>query len=261
MRAARSAGIEDAAAAVLRAVDLPGLERQAEAATRARARSRGAGPLGRVTSLLYRASGRETSHADPEGYLLRWRERGALTPAVEAIRAALAPSLRSATPAVRPVVAAALEPGELRHGLERAVDRAIVGLESFDPPTSRWWSFIGLLQTLATAGIVLSAAWVVVWTLGGRGTSTVQVPVLGTVPTPFATLTVFLIAGYLLARCLGWHAGWMGRRWAHEMRDRLADAVRSEVGRRGLRSLDAVEDSRERLWTATSTIDRTCGRR
>ena len=201
--AARSAAIEDAAAAVLRAVDLPGLERQAEAATRARARSRGAGPLGRVTSFLYRASGRETSHADPEGYLMRWRERGALTPAVEAIRAALAPSLYAATPAVRPVVAAALEPGELRRGLERAVDRAVVGLESFDPPTSRWWSFIGLLQTLATAGIVLSAAWVVVWILGGPGASTVQIPVLGTVPTPFATLVVFLIAGYLLARSLG----------------------------------------------------------
>jgi hypothetical protein len=259
--AARSAAIEDAAAAVLRVVDLPGLERQAEAATRARARSRGAGPLGRVTSFLYRASGRATSHADPERYLMRWRERGALTPAVEAIRGALAPSLRSAAPAVRPVVAAALEPGELRHGLERAVDRAIVGLEPFDPPTSRWWAIIGLLQTLATAGIVLSAAWVVIWILGGPGRSTVQVPLLGTVPTPFATLVVFLLGGYLLARSLGWHAGWIGRRWAHHMRDRLADAVRSEVGRRGLRSLEAVEDSRERLWAATSGLDRSCGPR
>ena len=52
------------------------------------------------------------------------------------------------------------------------------------------------------------------------------------------------------------HAGWIGRRWAHRMRDRLADAVRAEVARRGLRSLDAVEDARERLWTATSAIDR-----
>ena len=57
---ARTAAIDGATAAVLRAVDLPGLERQAEAATRARARARGTGPMGRVTSLLYRASGRET---------------------------------------------------------------------------------------------------------------------------------------------------------------------------------------------------------
>ena len=70
----RSAAISEATAAVLRSVDLPGLERQAEAATRARARARGTGPMGRITSLVYRASGRETQVADPGGYLVRWRD-------------------------------------------------------------------------------------------------------------------------------------------------------------------------------------------
>jgi hypothetical protein len=114
---ARSGAIENATSAVLRAVDLPGLERQAEAATRARARARGTGPVGRITSLLYRASGRATQVADPDGFLVRWRDRGPLTPAVEALRTALGPPLRSASPAVRPVLAAALEPTELRRGL------------------------------------------------------------------------------------------------------------------------------------------------
>ena len=258
---ARSAAIEDATSAVLRAVDLPGLERQAEAATRARARARGTGPVGRITALLYRASGRETRVADPDGFLVRWRDRGPLSPAVEAIRVALAVPLRSASPAVRPALAAALEPIELRHGLERAVDRAIGGLGPLEPPTSRWWSVIGFLQTLATAGIVLSVAWIVIWILGGPTTGSVQVPLLGPVPTPFATLVGFLIAGYLLARLLGSHAGWIGRRWARRVRGRVADTVRAEISQRGLQPLDALEDARMRLWTATSTLDHTCGRR
>jgi len=257
----RSAAVEDAATAVLRTVDLRGRERQAEAATRAGARARGAGPLGRVTSLIYRASGQETRDADPEAYLIRWRDRGTLTAAVETIRSGLAGSIRSATPTLRPIVAAALEPVEVRHGLERAIDRAVAGLRPLDPPTSRWWSVIGLLQTLATAGIVLSVVWLAITLLGAPAASTVRLPLLGAVPSPLATLIVFLIAGYLLARGLGWHAGWVGRRWAHDVRDRVGEAVRSEVGQRALRPIDTIEGSRERLWTATSALDRTCGRR
>jgi len=118
-------------------------------------------------------------------------------------------------------------------------------------------SVIGLLQTLATAGIVLSAVWLVLSLLGAPAPSTVRVPLLGDVPAPLATLVAFLIAGYLLARSLGWHAGWIGRRWAREVCDRVGEAVRSEVGQRALRPLDTLEDARRALWTATSTLDDT----
>jgi hypothetical protein len=258
---ARSAAIDEATAAVLRAIDLPGLERQGEAATRARARARGTGPMGRVTSLLYRASGRETRVADPDGYLVRWRDRGPLTPAVEAIRVALSTPLRAASPAVRPLLAAAVEPVELRRGLERAVDRAIGGLGPLEPPTSRWWSVIGFLQTLATAGIALAVAWIVIGILGGPAAGSVQVPIFGSVPTPFASLVAFLAIGYLLARLLGSHAGWVGRRWGRGVRDRVAAAVQDEVSQRGLAPLDGLEDARNRLWTAATTVNATCGRR
>jgi hypothetical protein len=258
---ARTAAIDGATDAVLRAVDLPGLERQGEAATRARARARGTGPMGRITSLLYRVSGRETSVADPDGFLVRWRERGPLTPAVEAIRVALSAPLRAASPAVRPLLAAAVEPTEMRRGLERAVDRAIGGVGSLEPPTSRWWPFIGFLQMLTTAGIALSVAWIVIGILGGPVAASVQVPIFGSVPTPFASLVAFLAIGYLLARLLGSHAGWVGRRWARRVRDRVATAVRDEVSQHGLAPLDALEEARSRLWTAASTLDRTCGQR
>ena len=217
--------------------------------------------MGRITSLLYRVSGRETSVADPDGFLVRWRDRGPLTPAVEAIRVALSAPLRAASPAVRPLLAAAVEPTELRRGLERAVDRAIGGLGPLEPPTSRWWPVIGFLQMLTTAGIALAVAWIVIGILGGPAAASVQVPIFGSVPTPFASLVAFLAIGYLLARLLGSHAGWVGRRWARRVRDRVAASVRDEVSQHGLAPLDALEEARSRLWTAASTLDRTCGHR
>jgi 50S ribosome-binding GTPase len=256
----RAAAIETANQAVLRAVDLPGLERQAVAATRARARARGTGPVGVLTSLVYRFSGRELSVADPEGFLLRWRERAPLTPAVESLRQGLSPALVIAGPTIRPKLAAAVEPGELRLGLERAVDRALGGLDPLEAPTSRWWSLIGFLQTIATAGIALAAAWMVVWILARPPVDSVSVPVLGKVPIPFATLVVFIVVGYVLARLLGLHAGWSGRRWAGRVRDRVAESVRREITERGLAPLDSLEAARRELWHATATIARDCGR-
>ena len=256
----RATVIDDATNAVLRAVDLPGLERQAVAATRARARARGTGPIGQLTSLVYRFSGREMAVADPVGFLVRWRERAPLTPAVESLRRALGPPLAAASPRVRPRLAAAVEPGELRLGLERAVDRALAGVERLEAPTSRWWSLIGFLQTIATAGIALAAAWIVVWILAKPPVDSVTVPLLGRIPMPFAALVVFLAVGYLLARLLGLHAGWVGRRWAGRVRERVAGAVRREITDAGLAPLDRLEEARRRLWDATSRIVRDCGR-
>jgi energy-coupling factor transporter ATP-binding protein EcfA2 len=258
--ATRTKAVEEAIRATLRSVDLEGLERQAVAATRARARARGTGPIGRLTALVYQLSGRETKVADPNGYLARWRERASVTPAVEALRGALGSSLADATPAVRPTLAAALEPGELRAGLERSVGRAIGGLDRLEAPTSRVWSLFGLLQTLATLAIALSAAWVVVWILARPPVDSVELPVLGTLPIPFVALVVAILVGYLLARGLGIHAGWVGRAWARRVRDRVVASVRREITERGLAPLDALEDARRRLSTAVASLLRDCGR-
>jgi energy-coupling factor transporter ATP-binding protein EcfA2 len=256
---ARETAIRSAIDAVFRAVDLPGVSRQAVAATQAAARSRGTGPLGRVTSFVYRASGRQTAVADPQRFLLRWRERGGLSPAVEAIRDALTGPIRDAPPALRPAIAATLEPAAARSGLERALDQAIGEVGSLDAPTSRWWSVIGFLQTLATLGLILSAAWVVVWILVRPPTGSVSLPVLGPIPTPFVALVAFLLAGYVLARLLGWHARWLGRRWGVQVRDRVAASIGGEIRSRAFRRLDALEVARRRLATAASDIERSCG--
>jgi hypothetical protein len=257
---ARSRATEEATRAVLRAVDLPGLERQAVAATRARARARGTGPIGRVTSLVYQLSGRETKVADPTGYLVRWRDRAPLSPAVESLRGALGSALAGASPTVRPTLAAAVDPTQLRQGLERSVDRALAGLDRLEAPSSRVWSLFGLLQTLSTPAIAVSAAWVVIWILTRPPVDSVDLPLIGTVPIPFVALIASILVGYVLARGLGLHAGWVGRRWAHRVRDRVAASVRREVTERGLGALDALEDARKVLGTAIDTLIRECGR-
>jgi 50S ribosome-binding GTPase len=256
--ASRAAAVRSATDAVLRVVDLSALERQAVAATRARARARGAGPLGRLTSLVYRTSGREATAADPNRFLSRWRERGELGPAVEAIRGSISAPIRTAPSAIRPALAATLDPGETRLGLERALDQAIGGVGALQPPTSRWWTVFGLLQTLTTAAIALSAAWVLVWILVRPATGSIEVPLLGPVPSPFIALVVSLLAGYLVARLLGAHAGWLGSRWAGQVRGRVARAVEREVQDRAFSRLDELDRARARLSEAVADIERSC---
>ena len=160
--------------------------------------------------------------------------------------------------AIRPALATTLDPDETRLGLEQALDRAIGGVGALQPPTSRWWMVFGILQTLTTAAIVLSAAWVLVWILVRPVTGSIEVPLLGPIPSPFVALLVSLLAGYLVARLLGAHAGWVGSRWAGLVRGRVAKAVEHEVQERAFSRLDRLEEARARLSEAVADIERSC---
>ena len=245
----RRLAIEAVTADVLRAIDLPGLQRQAVAATRARARARGTGPIGLITSAIYRLSGREARVADPGSYLVRWRDRGPLGPAVESLRRALVEPIRAAAPAVRPALAAAVEPEHLRAGLATAIDRAVAQSDR-SVPMSRVWTVIGTLQTIATTATILAVAWVVVWILARPPVDVVELPVLGSVPIPFLALVASLATGYVLARLLGIHAGWIGRRWAARLRAAVHDAVGERLREQALAPLDRLEAARRALWYA-----------
>ena len=244
-------------AEMLRVVDLPAAERQAVAATRARARARGAGPLGGITSRIYRWSGRQARVADPGAFLARWRERGSLAPALEVLRERGRAPLREAPPAARATLATSMEPAALGTNLARAVDRAIAARASV-APTSRIWTLIGLLQTLATLALVFSAVWVVLWVFVRFPVDSVTVPVLGQLPIPFVVLVASLLAGYLIARMLGAHAGWLGRRWARVLAHDVRERVGREVETSALAGLDRLEGARRALWNAARGAGEDC---
>jgi hypothetical protein len=242
---------------VLRVVDLPAAERQAVAATRARARARGAGPLAGVTSRIYRWSGRQARAADPGAFLARWRERGSLAPALEVLRSAVEAPLREAPPVVRATLATSMEPRSVGTNLARAVDRAI-SARGADVPTSRLWTVIGLLQTLATLALIFAGVWVVLWVLIKFPVDSVSVPILGQLPIPFIVLVAALLAGYLIARMLGAHAGWLGRRWARVLAQDVRERVGREVETSAMAGLDRLEGARRGLWNAARGAGEDC---
>ena len=259
---ARRLTIDRVTAELLRVVDLPAAERQAVAATRARARARGAGPLGAITSRLYRWSGRQARVADPGAFLKRWRERGSLAPALEVLRGAVDVPLHEAPSAMRGTLASSVEPAALGTNLARAVDRAIAA-RAPAAPSSRIWSVIGLLQTLATLALVFSAVWVALWVFIKFPVDAIVLPGLGQLPIPFITLVAALLAGYLVARLLGAHAGWVGRRWARRLAREIRDSVGREVETSAFAPLDRVEAARRALWNAARGAGEDCapGRR
>ncbi|HET7474308.1 MAG TPA: hypothetical protein VFJ71_14380, partial [Candidatus Limnocylindrales bacterium] len=251
------AAADEATAALLRAVDVAGAERQAVAATRARARARGAGPLGAVTSRLFRWSGREARIADPAAFLARWRERGGPAAGAAAVRARLAEPLRTAPPAIRRGLVHAADTGDLERRLGSAVDRAVAA-DRGTAPTSAWWTVLGFAQTAVTGALILVAAWVALWILIRFPVDSVPIPVLGAMPVPFVALVVALVAGYLIARLLGAHAGFVGRRWAGRLARDIRAGVRAEIDDVGFAAIDAIDRSRRDLAEAVRSVER-CG--
>ena len=254
---ARRTAIDGVTVEVLRVVDLPGVEARAVAATRARARARGAGPVGAITSRIYRLSGREARVADPGPYVRRWRERGSLAPALDILRATVAAPLSEAPPVLRPRLATSVEPAALEASLATAVDRAIAA-RPFEAPTSRWWTVIGLLQTIATLGLVFAATWVILWVIVKFPVDSVAVPVLGRLPMPFVLLVAALLVGYLLARLLGAHAGRVGRKWARTVRSQIRKDVGTAVEASAFARLDQLEIARRSLWNAARDAGGDC---
>ncbi|MEO5703546.1 MAG: GTPase [Candidatus Limnocylindrales bacterium] len=250
------AAIDGAIEEVLRVVDLRGTERQAVAGTRAAARRRGTGPIGLLTSAVYRLSGRARASADVGGFLRSWRNRGGLVRATEVIRQAIGDALPGVPPALRPRYAASGEGADLEGRLGTAVDRLVLRHSEVEVPRSRLWPLIGLLQTMNTLLLVFSVAWVILWVIARPEVASYTVPVLGPIPAPMLLLFVALAAGYVLARLLGLHAGWLGWRWAR----RLSGAVRADVRRAveaaAFAPIERIEASRTELAAALARAHR-----
>ena len=257
--AAQRRAVDGAVEEVLRVVDLRGAERQAVAATRARARRRGTGPLGMLTSALYKASGRERKAADPAGFLRAWQSRGGLTRATELVRRAITDALPGIPPGLRARYAATGEGRDLEARLARALDRVVLRHAEVEAPSSRLWPAIGLLQTANTLLLVFAVAWVILWVIARPEVASYDLPVLGPVPAPMVLLFVALAAGYVLARVLGLHAGWLGRRWARRLSGEVRSAVREIVAADAFAPITLIEEARAALAGATATNGATKG--
>ena len=238
-------------------IDLTGLERQAVAATRLAARPRGAGPFGLVTTFIYRATGRDRVVADPEGYLRRWRERGTLARASEPIRLLVGDLLPRVPAAARGAIASLIDAEELRTRLVAAIDAAVATRTAdVRAPTSVVWSVIGALQYVVTAGLLFAGLWIAAVFLLHAPFASVEVPVLGPIPTPLIVLAALLLAGFVLARLLGAHAGMLGRRWARRLRGDLTRELEQRLRDVLFARLDTIDAARARIGLARSTIER-----
>jgi hypothetical protein len=256
----RRRALDAATAAVVRLVDLPTAERRAVAATRAAARPAGAGPLGRITSYFYKASGREAQVADPAVHLSHWKDRGSLAPAVDALRSVVDPRVQVAPSGLRPALAATADGPRVSARLRTAVDAAIASHTPMRPPSSRLWPVLGVFQTVATVTIALAAAWIVVLFLLRPPVDSVVLPLVGSVPIPLAMLVGGLILGYVIARLLGLHAGSIGRKWARSLAADVRAAVERAVSEEAFAGLDRVDGARRALWQSVQEARGSCGR-
>jgi hypothetical protein len=255
--ARRERALSSVARATLAVVDIAGLERQAVAATRFAARRRGAGPLRHLTSAIYRVIGRARTSADPGAYLRRWQLRGSLAPAVEPLRELVTSTLPSVPAPLRGALAALSAPVSMEHRLAETVDRSLKGeAASFRVPTSVLWSVVSVAQYAVTALLIFSALWFVsLFVIRDVPVSAIAVPYLGPLPTPVALLAATLLVGYLLAKLLQLHAGWLGRRWARRVGAHIRSEVRQRVVDELLVPLDQFDASRAALNKAVSAAD------
>lgn len=246
----RRKAVDAAVSEVARLLDMETLERHAVAATRARARRRGTGPVGILTAAIYRWSGRERAAANPAQHLEQWRTRGGLARVSELVRRAIDSALPAVPPALRPRYAAGTDARDLEARLEKSIDR-MVGRESRDiaasPPSSRVWPFLGLLQSLNTVLMVGAVAWVVLWVLARPEVASWDLPILGPVPVPAILLASSLAAGYLLARLLGLHAARIGRRWARRLEVSARIGAREVIELEAFARIERLEAARARL--------------
>jgi GTP-binding protein EngB required for normal cell division len=245
----RERALAAVARGVLALVDSPGLERQAVAATRLAARPRGAGPFGHVTSAIYRLTGRARASASPAAYLRRWQLRGSLAPAVEPLRELVAATLSTVPANVRGALATLSTPAVFEQRLADTVDGSLSAEASdFRVPTSAFWSVIGLGNYLVTAVLIFCAVWFgALFLIDNAPVGSVEVPYLGAMPTPVVLLVATLVIGFLLAQMLRLHAGWLGRRWARRIRDRVTREVRGRITDSLLLPIERFDAARAQL--------------
>ena len=122
-------------------------------------------------------------------------------------------------------------------------------------PTSVVWSVIGALQYVVTAALLFAGLWIAAVFFLHAPFASVDVPVLGPIPTPLVLLVSLLVAGYVLARLLGAHAGMLGRRWARRLRGDLMRELEARLRDVLFARIDTIDGARVRIARARETIE------
>jgi hypothetical protein len=254
---AKAEAVSVASLAILGVLDPEGLRRQTTAATREAAGRVGSGPMARARSLIGHGVDVAGRRADPGAYLQRWRERGSLDRAVGAVRQLLLGGVGSLPPQIRPALALAAEPEEVRERLALGIDEVMNRPEMVLPqPTSRVWPLIGLGRTAALAAFIVGVIWQVALFAPGSAiaASRTDVPVLGPMPTSVLLILVGLFGWLLLGQLLRWHVDHLGGAWADSWTRLLHEQVTAVVAAEVDRLLGPLDAARGALWTAADHL-------
>lgn len=253
-----TAATETAVEGALALVDPVEVSRQMEEAVIHQARRQGGSVLARIITLLSTLTGRKQRRADPSAYLLDWRRRGSLGHVLNPVRAELVKAAASVPAPSRPPILRKLEAGGMEEAVTRALDRSTrEAAGQLEVPRSWLWTFLGFLQLLTGAALLLAIGWFLTVILGPEGleVATIEVPYLGPVPVPLLLLAGGVVLSLVWTLILTIHAGWVGRRQgrrvARIVRERISEAI-AEAGFGGLRQ---VEESRRSLAQLVGSDD------
>ena len=248
-----------ASEAILDLLGPRGLRAQTGEAVWAEASAAGGGPIPRVRMWLGRGSGMTATSADPAGYLRRWRERGSLDRAVTSVRQVLLTAAGTMPAGLRPGLLAAADQAALSEQLARGIDGA-VGSPALtgEPPRSRIWPVVGLLQLVATAALLAGIIWLVVLLASGGATPTgsIDLPVLGPMPTPAVLIVGGLLTTFVLDRLLHRQARRLGGQWADSILEDVSQRVSAIVADDLAARLAPVDAARHGLWGAARDAER-----
>jgi hypothetical protein len=158
----------------------------------------------------------------------------------------------------RGAIAALIDAQALSARLSGAIDSAVATRTAeVRPPTSLVWSVIGALQYIVTAALLFAGLWIAAVFLLRAPFASVDLPVLGPIPTPIVVLASLLLAGFVLARLLGAHAGMLGRRWARRLRRDLSSELEVRLRDVLFARIDTIDAARARIARARATIEQT----
>ena len=243
--------MEAAVNGALAVVDPTGLSRQIEGAVLTSAQRRGGSLLARLLAGLTALTGTKRRHADPEGFLLNWRQRGSLGHLVNPLRQMAVEALTSLPASARPGAMAALGFDNLEERLVRVIDQSVRASRPEVVPRQSWfWSLLGVIQLILGAGFVFGLSWylLLIFGPGNLASASVDLPYLGSVPTPLALVAGTLLASFLIGVILSVHARWKGRRQGRRVAERVADAVRATISATALEPLRQIDEARDRLY-------------